>query len=131
MSTLVLLLLKIQIVLQCLIPVLRISHRCQNDLHIKFAPALLLNSERRVLELLTGPLAERLVEVVGCALETIGRHVVALGTDEVDADAPATHRDTVDAGGGIGEDGLMGYEFDCAFDLESFRLVVVVVVGGF
>lgn len=66
MRTLILLLLKIEIMLDRLITSLGRANRRKRNGHIKLAPPLLLNLKGRALDRLLHALAEGLVQHVGC-----------------------------------------------------------------
>lgn len=82
MSALIPLLPKVQIMedrLQLALADLR-----KHDLHVEFAPSLLLNAEWRLGLVLLGALAERFVQVEGRLLEAVrGKEFVLLGVLDV------------------------------------------------
>lgn len=90
MNTLIFLLLKVQIVLQSVVPTLRRAHRRKHNAHVELAPSLLFNQERRLFENLPPARAEGFVQVVGSFLVAFGLEVLAVWADEVDGDGPAT-----------------------------------------
>ncbi|KAH9832438.1 hypothetical protein Tdes44962_MAKER02102 [Teratosphaeria destructans] len=112
-----------------LLPLLRPRRRQQN-LHIKFSPSLLDNAEWRCSEGLLRTLgAERFVQDVGGFLEAVGRQGVAVGSNEVDLDAPLAHGDLIDFGR-VRRDVLGRDELDCALDLRRGDVVSFAVADA-
>ena len=91
MRTLIPLVIKVEIMLNRLITTLRRAHGRKRDRHVKLAPSLLLDLERRALDDLLHALAEGLVEDVGGLFVAVGRNFFAVRADEVDDDAPGAH----------------------------------------
>ena len=91
MRTLILLLQKVEIMLDLLIPTLWTPDRRKRDSHIELAPSLLFDREWRALDDLLHALAERFMQVVGGFFVAGGWQFFAVGADEVDGDFPAAH----------------------------------------
>ena len=135
MCTLIPLVIKVEIMLNRLITTLWRAQGRQRDCHVKLAPSLLLDLERRALDNLLHALAEGFVEDVGGLFVAVGRDFFAVRADEVDDDAPGAHGEAFhflrfiavaicvsDARVWEGwvhlrEDSLGGDEFDGPFDL--------------
>ena len=93
MRTLVLLLLKVQIMLDRLIASLGRTDGSQDDRHVELAPSLLLDQERRALDDLLLARPEGFVQVVRRLLVAAGVQVVAVRADKEDGDGPLARRD--------------------------------------